>query len=199
MELKLKILGGRNAGHEISVPGPTFLIGRADECQLRPKSEYVSRRHASIELDESKALICDLGSRTGTFVNGQLISPKQAVELANGDTVKIGPIEFGVAMKFSVSGKKKPKVVSVEDAASRTAGTAAGEDVDVTQWLQPNDQDVSLGETIDGGPAGTFLSAADLIGQPDAAAKDDSAKTPEHDLSPDKAASDMLRNYLRRR
>lgn len=204
MELKLKILGGRNAGHEIDVPGPTFLIGRADECQLRPKSDYVSRRHASLEVDESKVLISDLGSRTGTFVNGHLIPPKRSLELANGDTVKIGPIEFGVVIKFSVSGKKKPKVVSIEDAASRTAASAADGDVDVTQWLQPTDEDVSLGATIDVGPGGMLMSAADLLGMnsldAQAAAEAEAAKKKTGDEPPpDKAASDMLRNYLRRR
>lgn len=198
MELKLKILGGRNAGHEIDVSVPNFLIGRADECQLRPKSDFVSRRHALVEVEESKVMITDLGSRTGTFVNGHLIPPKRALELANGDTVKIGPIEFGVALKFSVSGKKKPKVTSVEDAASRTVGTAGGDDVDVTQWLQPTDDEVSLGETLDVGPGGTLMSAADLIG-PAPAEKDDPAKKQASDLAPDQAASDMLRNYLRRR
>src|SRR5689334_16267783 len=109
MELKLKILGGSNAGREVAIAVPEFLIGRADDCQLRPTSETVSRHHAAIELLESKALIRDLGSRTGTFVNGKPIARGANVELANGDVIKIGPLEFSAVVLYTVSGKKKPK------------------------------------------------------------------------------------------
>jgi pSer/pThr/pTyr-binding forkhead associated (FHA) protein len=197
MELKFKILGGRSAGQEVAVTGPQFLIGRADECQLRPKSDSVSRRHALVENEDSKALIRDLGSRTGTFVNGHLIPPKRAVELANGDTIKIGPLEFGVVIKFGLGGQKKPKVESVNEVAERTAAATGGE-VDVTQWLQSTDEEVNLGETIDGSTTGSVVSAADLMG-PTPEAPISAADAKKAETAPDQAASDMLKNYLRRR
>ena len=199
MELKLKILGGSNAGKEVAVSLPEFLIGRADECQLRPKSDTVSRRHAMIELQEAKALIRDLGSRTGTFVNGKPIAPGANVELVNGDVIKIGPIEFSANIVFSVSGKKKPKVQGVADAASRTA--AVPEEVDVTQWLQPDDADHAISETIDGSTMGGVLNACDLFGgsAADTKAAADAAADKKSDQNPDQLASDVLKNYLRRR
>jgi predicted component of type VI protein secretion system len=202
MELKLKVLGGKNAGVEIAVAGPQFLIGRADECQLRPKSDFVSRRHAAIIINDAKATIRDLGSRTGTFVNGAQLAVNKPVEIANGDTVKVGPLEFTIVVKHGLDRQKKPKVESIQDAAARTA--QGGEDVDVTQWLQPTEEETSLNETLEGPYMGsTLLSAADLIGQrlTDAPAPtaEETAKREISESRPDQAASDMLKNYLRRR
>jgi len=36
MEVKLVVSAGKHAGTQIPVAGPLFLIGRAEECQLRP-------------------------------------------------------------------------------------------------------------------------------------------------------------------
>ena len=48
----------------------------------------VSRRHARILIDESKAVLEDLGSRNGTRVRGEKI--RTAVELADGDLITVG-------------------------------------------------------------------------------------------------------------
>jgi pSer/pThr/pTyr-binding forkhead associated (FHA) protein len=199
MEVKLKIVGGPKDGTLIDVLSSQFLIGRSDECQLRPKSEAVSRRHAALLRNDSKAVVQDLGSRTGTYVNGKLIPPKSNVDLKNGDQLRIGPLEFAVVISFGLGGQKKPKVASLEEAAARTAQGPA-EEVDVTQWLQADaDADMSLGETMDSN-TGTVISAADLMGPaktetpPDAKAKQAGGAE-----APDQAASDMLKNYLRRR
>ena len=198
MDLKIKIIGGRSANQEVAITRPEFLIGRADECQLRPKSETVSRRHAAIELHESSVLIRDLGSRTGTLVNGKTITPQSDVELANGDVVKIGPIEFEVLIKFTVGGKKKPKVENVAEVAARTA--AAPEEVDVTQWLTANDEERSVSETIGGSGFGDVLNAADLFGGgTNADAKAAAAKGVKRDGNADASASDAIKNLLRRK
>ena len=52
MELRLKVLDGKHAGQEIRIPGPKFLIGRGDDCQLRPKSDSVSRRHCMLQIEK---------------------------------------------------------------------------------------------------------------------------------------------------
>jgi pSer/pThr/pTyr-binding forkhead associated (FHA) protein len=199
MEVRLKVLVGRSAGQEIAVPGPTFLIGRADECQLRPKSEFISRRHCEIVLEDSRALIRDLASRTGTFVNGTKIPPQRSVELQAGDKVKLGPLEFDVVLKHGLDRKKKPKVEGLDDIAARTAG--GREEMDVSQWLTPDspDDDVSLDETLMAAPGQTLISAADLIGPGTAAAEtvDDEKPAPPV-VDPRQAAADALRKHMRR-
>jgi pSer/pThr/pTyr-binding forkhead associated (FHA) protein len=198
MEVRLKVLVGRSAGQEIAVPGPSFLIGRSDECQLRPKSEFISRRHCEIVLDESRAVIRDLGSRTGTFVNGTTIPPQRSLELKSGDRVKVGPLEFDVLIKHGLDRKKKPKVEGLDDVAARTAG--GRDEIDVSQWLTPDAaDDVSLGDTLMAAPGQTLVSAADLIGPVTASTETvDDEKPAPTSVDPRQAAADALRRHMRR-
>ena len=69
MQVKLKVLSGSHEGKEIGLTTEKFLIGRSESCQLRPKSESVSRKHCIIVIRDNRVLIQDLNSRNGTFVN----------------------------------------------------------------------------------------------------------------------------------
>jgi pSer/pThr/pTyr-binding forkhead associated (FHA) protein len=199
MDVRLRVLVGRSAGQEIPVPGPAFLIGRADECQLRPKSEFISRRHCEITLEDSRTTIRDLGSRTGTFVNGTLIPPRRSVELQTGDKVKVGPLEFDVLVKHTLERKKKPKVEGIDDVAARTAG--GRDEIDVSQWLTASDEEVSLGDTLMAAPGQTLISAADLMDPPAASSApgDEKAEKPAPSSGDSRqAAADALRKHMRR-
>jgi pSer/pThr/pTyr-binding forkhead associated (FHA) protein len=135
MDVKLVVLGGKHPGQQIAVQGPEFLVGRAPECKLRPNSEMVSRRHCIISIAEGRVTIRDLGSRNGTIVNGEKITGEH--ELRTGEKIKIGPLEFEVHLSTSVSGKKKPKVRNVQEAAARTVEAAKPRDSerDIDDWL----------------------------------------------------------------
>jgi pSer/pThr/pTyr-binding forkhead associated (FHA) protein len=136
MEVKLVVIGGKHAGQQVPVPHAKFLIGRAEDCHLRPASELVSRHHAVILVEEAFVAIRDFGSKNGTFVNGERIKAER--ELKAGDHLKIGPLEFEVQLAVPVTGKKRPKVHSVQEAAARTVETlqpAADNEVDITDWL----------------------------------------------------------------
>ncbi|NQT40360.1 MAG: FHA domain-containing protein [Planctomycetes bacterium] len=143
MEVKLIVVGGKSAGRELPVAGPKFLIGRSQGCHLRPRSDQVSRRHCALLLEEGKVTVRDLGSRSGTLVNGRPIT--EPMELKNGDQLKIGPLEFDVQITVPVGRKKKPKVNSVQEAAARSAETSAVDELDITQWLEEGaDQDTRV-------------------------------------------------------
>jgi pSer/pThr/pTyr-binding forkhead associated (FHA) protein len=130
MEVKLTVVGGKSAGKQIPVAVPKFLIGRAEDCQLRPQSDLVSRHHCAILLEEGMAVVRDFGSRNGTFVNEERIRNER--ELKNGDRLKVGPLEFDVHLTVEIGGKKKPKVASVQEAAVRTVENAKSTDDD--EW-----------------------------------------------------------------
>ncbi|MCE9603804.1 MAG: FHA domain-containing protein [Planctomycetia bacterium] len=204
MDVKLQILVGGSAGQKLSVAAPLFLIGRADECNLRPKSAHISRRHCEISQADSRATVRDLNSRTGTWVNGIRIPTDRAVELQTGDRLKIGPLEFEVQLTHSLGGKKKPKVDSIEEAASRTA-QATRTDVhhdDVSQWLLPDDVDLSLGDTQEESPgARTIVSAADFMSLGDTTTtgktEEQAADSPGR-IDPRTAATEALKRHLRR-
>jgi pSer/pThr/pTyr-binding forkhead associated (FHA) protein len=74
-------------------PGDEVMLGRSHESPLskaRP-DEYVSRRHAVLEVDRAgRAWIRDLGSTNGTYVNGERIEPHTKVPLEPGDRVRLG-------------------------------------------------------------------------------------------------------------
>jgi pSer/pThr/pTyr-binding forkhead associated (FHA) protein len=141
MKVKLKVLKGSNAGKEVRIPTPECLIGRGPDCHLRPKSEAISRRHAMIFAQEGKILIRDLGSRNGTYVNGDKIAEERVLQ--SGDRLQFGPLAFEILIDHTLGGEKKPKVESVKEAAVR-ATTAPSDssqvgDLDVSDWLEEAD------------------------------------------------------------
>lgn len=135
MDVKLKVLSGKHTGVLVPLAGPQFLIGRADDCQLRTGSDLVSRHHCALLLRESYLGIKDFGSRNGTLVNGTAIDKE--VELHSGDILKVGPLDFEVVIVYSEKGKKKPPVKDVADMAQRTLTAKPREIVeeDLDSWL----------------------------------------------------------------
>lgn len=144
MQIVLKVAKGSHEGKEIKVSTEKFLIGRSDSCQLRPKSESVSRKHCIIVRKDNRVLVQDLKSRNGTFVNGKRLPTDKAKVLKPGDLLKVASLEFEVLIEPGLNAPKKPEVTGVADAASRVveAGSADSrfEDVDVDSWLDEADQ-----------------------------------------------------------
>jgi DNA-binding NtrC family response regulator len=66
------------------------VIGRAPDVELRVQHASVSRRHATIRIDDGTVRIADLGSHNGTRVNGELVS--EARTLASGDVATVGDV-----------------------------------------------------------------------------------------------------------
>jgi len=133
MDLKLKIVQGKNAGQEVAITGQKFLIGRAEDCHLRPGSDMISRHHCVIVVDQTYVAVRDFGSKNGTYVNNERVVGE--CELKSGDQLRVGPLEFEIAIRQGeLGGRKKPPVHSAKEAAERTA---AGEpdELDVAQFL----------------------------------------------------------------
>ncbi|HEV3304036.1 MAG TPA: FHA domain-containing protein [Planctomycetaceae bacterium] len=95
MDARLKILTGPLSGQTVSIPAGKLLIGREDDCHLRSTSEFVSRHHCVLILDEYTLRIRDLGSQNGTFVNGRRIV-RGELTLLDGDAVSIGDLDFHI-------------------------------------------------------------------------------------------------------
>jgi len=120
MEVKLRVVGGKNAGQELPVAGPRFVIGRGDGCQLRAKSPAIAERHCELELAPGLVRLHDLGSGEGTFVNDQRVTGSRDLKI--GDQLRVGPLTFELCLDAKLAGKKKPKVSSIGEAAARLAG-----------------------------------------------------------------------------
>ncbi len=98
---ELKVIGGKHVGQVIPLNRRKFLIGREEDCQLRPNSEMVSRHHCVFSVDDYSVRLRDLGSTNGTLVNGERI--RKDVVLASGDKIVIGNLEFELVIRPGVT------------------------------------------------------------------------------------------------
>jgi predicted component of type VI protein secretion system len=101
LRAELKVVGGKQHGSLIGLETRKFLVGREQDCQMRPSSESVSRHHCVFTLDEFSVRLRDLGSTNGTFVNGQRVHGQ--VVLHSGDRVLIGKLEFEMVIQNAVA------------------------------------------------------------------------------------------------
>jgi pSer/pThr/pTyr-binding forkhead associated (FHA) protein len=86
-QLSLEIVEGADAGRRVELVAPVT-VGRAADADLVLADELVSRRHALVSQRGDGAVVEDLGSRNGTFVNGnQIHGPTRLVP---GDQLQLG-------------------------------------------------------------------------------------------------------------
>lgn len=78
------------SGERIPILGSPCLIGRATESHLHFPVPDVSRRHAILALTEGLWWLMDLGSRSGTWLNGNRLS--QATVVESGDVIGLGSV-----------------------------------------------------------------------------------------------------------
>ncbi len=128
MRVKLRVTQGAQAGREVIIPVSEFLIGRGEECHLRPRSDAISRRHCAIIVSEKQVVVHDLGSKNGSYVNGQRVEGKCVVQ--SGDQFLVGPLEFEFVIEHALGGAKRPAARDVKEVAARTAASS-NEDLDI--------------------------------------------------------------------
>ena len=87
----VRIVWGRRS---IALSEGVHLVGRDPSSEIWVDSPQVSRRHASITVDESSVTVEDLGSRNGTLVGGEPIAAPRVV--GDGDVVTVGPARLVV-------------------------------------------------------------------------------------------------------
>jgi pSer/pThr/pTyr-binding forkhead associated (FHA) protein len=80
-------------GRDGSVPldERVLLIGRREACNVALDDPTISTEHAVVFAMGGQWYLRDLGSRTGTFLNGQQIHQKA---LSAGDNIRVGPTEM---------------------------------------------------------------------------------------------------------
>lgn len=188
MELTLKIVSGRNSGQEVRVPVSKFIIGRSEDCHLRPHSDLVSRHHCALLVDEGTVSLRDFNSRNGTFVNGERVVGQ--VALKDGDRVAVGQLVFEVHAAHGSPAQKQPKVKDVRDVAERTAsGRNREDDDDVSQWLMDDTSAVASQDTRPVDSAQTvMISSAQAAEMQVAAGKSPDSKAAEAKRPGSKAA-----------
>src|SRR5512144_1012387 len=92
----LLVLAGPQLGDIFPLePGRELVIGRRDDADVPIRDDGVSRRHASIRVEGEGAMLRDLGSANGTWVDGARTGEAR---LADGNRVALGG---GTVLKFA--------------------------------------------------------------------------------------------------
>src|SRR6185295_1426976 len=99
----LRFISEQNEGEMVALDKNRMVFGRHTSCDFRLPGKTISREHFSIERNNGKYFLVDLGSVNGTRANGERVS---WLELKGGDTIQAGqfalvfeedPAEVGVA------------------------------------------------------------------------------------------------------
>jgi pSer/pThr/pTyr-binding forkhead associated (FHA) protein len=197
MKVSLVVAQGAHQGKEIPIKQAQFVIGRDPECQLRPASPMISRRHCAVLVREGKVWVRDFGSTNGTQVNGQRVEGE--VELHNGDTLKADPLVFTLRVEAAApppATKPKPAADPMEDdsiAALLLEGSDEG--ASAVSALDTAEGPVPLGTTVLQVPA-LPEEEPDAQGAKPAAPKKDEKKPVENTSA---AAKLLLDKYTRRK
>ena len=138
---RLVLAVGSRAGREAPLQHGYYMIGRHRECQIRPKSRSVSRRHCLLFQDGAGLQVLDLNSTSGTRVNDLRIRPKTWTTLRNGDMLRCGKVVFRVDLGQPVSGSAPSSRSSVSEGAQAESMPVgeAWHDVDIAGFLETQD------------------------------------------------------------
>ena len=87
---KLCIMSGKNEPRFFQLNDEITFIGRSAVNDIRIMDNYVSREHLMLRKLGDRILARDLGSKNGTFVNGNPLRPGAEVEVREGVSIVIG-------------------------------------------------------------------------------------------------------------
>ena len=195
MKLSLMVTTpGKQQGQSLEIKAAQFLVGRDPQCQLRPASPLISKRHCAILQRDGKAFLRDFGSTNGTFVNDERVEGER--ELRHDDLLKIGPIEFAVRLVQEAPSVSKPTPAPATKPAKpmpapSTKPPATSEEDDIAAMLLDTEEGAAVpdGSTVYDMPIPPEVAAA-----AEAAAKKETPK-PADTRS---AAASILEKMMRR-
>lgn len=122
-------LSGPLSGQKVTVDRQQIVIGRdPTQCNVVVDSEVVSRRHVAVEIDERQNLtIDDLGSTSGTFVNGEAVKRRA---LRDGDVIALGSVAVSAIVR--AAGLAAPQTGIFRPALRDAAGQSV---LGIGRWL----------------------------------------------------------------
>lgn len=95
-------------------PNGRVLLGRSESCDLIANHESVSAIHAVLEIFSDRAVIYDMNSTNGTFVNNEKIVTR---DLRPGDRFKLADVEYVLLKYVPASASLPPVLESLEPSA----------------------------------------------------------------------------------
>lgn len=184
MKVSLVVMtAGKAANQTIPITLSQFLIGRDPQCNLRPASALISKRHCAILVKGGKVAVRDFDSTNGTFINEKPI--KGEAPLSHEDVLRVGPLSFRVAIEVT------PPVNKPTPPPPKLSPAAATDDESVAAMLlslQDEGVVAPTGSTSESGdvPAGSTvmdMMALGAMSNKDDANKDEKGKDEKKDES----------------
>ncbi|MGG6296443.1 FHA domain-containing protein [Leptolyngbya sp. AN02str] len=160
--LMTNLLGGTTRA--LTQPQYMWTIGRdARQAVLPVQDQRLSRRHAAIRYENQGFYLVDIGSRNGSFVNGEPI--RQPRLLKDGDRVRLGSLTFVffVCSEVQQLCNLPPEMAALVNGTAKTAETLQE---DPTAPLQDDDEMTMLMPPITspaGSEAPTVYSPEDTL------------------------------------
>ena len=149
LHAEFKVLGGKHQGRSIPINTKKFLVGREQDCHLRPNNDLVSRHHCVFIVDDYAVRLRDLGSTNGTRVNDELVRGERVLQ--DGDRIAIGKLELEIVIgkRAAVAAPAVPVAAVVGDASSGLSGVLAVAPEMPDETVAPTDATI---EVAAGGP-----------------------------------------------
>jgi len=159
LRLFLKRLGGEEKVYDVEAP--EVVVGRDPELGIPVDDRTLSRRHCRIYLGPDGWRITDLGSRNGTFLNGQLILDEL---LEGGDRIEIGETHIGVFLPGDddQGGHQEALEAIVQESSSHRRHTDARREIRALTRLMELNEKISALKDEDQLLAGVLDAAIEL-------------------------------------
>jgi predicted Zn finger-like uncharacterized protein len=93
---KFCIFYGRDRNKTFELRGDHNYIGRSPDNDIQVNDPFVSRKHLGILKKGTKHFIKDMGSKNGTFINGNQIKSDVEIEIKEGVPIVIGMSVIGL-------------------------------------------------------------------------------------------------------
>jgi predicted component of type VI protein secretion system len=222
MKLHLVVLTpGKSEGKVIPIALSQFIIGRDPQCQLRPASALISKRHCALLIKGDRVFLRDFDSTNGTFLNDRQV--KGEVELRHDDTLKVGPLLFKVRIEAGVPVNQPTPAPPTKTPEAAAAPSPAGGKTPLPPTKAPapakagasDDEDAAAmllalgddGDSTSSGPALTDVPEGSTVmdlpspfsPKPEEGAKDkDKDKKPKPPGNTSSAAKEILEKYMKR-
>ena len=124
MNVNLVMLKKDGTTKSFALPSTVTSIGRRQDCDFCLPLSVISRKHCELSLDRNQINIRDLGSRNGTFLNGQRIDETRA---GTGDLLEVGPVKFVIQVDGQPASFENYVPESEQEEPEKTAVQAADE------------------------------------------------------------------------
>ena len=145
MPVELITTQGSHAGTAATIHPGYYLVGRHKECQIRPKSKSVSRRHCLLLHNDDGFGAMDLKSSSGTWINGSRLHPHEWRVLRDGDQIRFGKVAFTVSIKNQtfagvVNAAQSPATAGVGSESGISEAPQSWQSQEIAEFLELEDQ-----------------------------------------------------------